>query len=540
VLTTSEASNQIAPLEPTSASQNPLKRPLETTSGKTKEKENQPPPSKQRKRLQATSEQNKENAGQPEQPKKRTSLPLIFTAAEFRAWRAENPVIPWDETTITGHYNVTWGVNAETRRRFDTTRFGLKLYYRCTPGVPRQIYAMFHFDDLEGLWRLAPCDVWKGRPVTYSEFDEACNFEEKDWPGRGRSEVSMKWRGKERGEKLVRGLLLNLVEFQQDDSVSSTKFPAMKLHFDMMYDDEHFQLTATKIANLDFGGRDLPFSVEQLEQRWKDLYDLGWGDVDPLVEFDPPKNEQSMSTRKRLKPQRPSARLRSKLEYRPFNIEDQTQPKAVSAEPSAFLNEAAFEPMPEWAWNVSGRWEITPSHFTQILRADLDDLTPMFMNIKVANNPRHNKIGRQLWATFEFGHVMKGCMRFCPALPSDAAHDSVSEFEKACVLQGGAWPGAKPNGHKKWNMRWRGTDSNKGHSCLCDEYETQVTFKEGTDGGLSMEGVMIIECQPTVLKAVKIRELKSSEAGGSTVKNTWRLFMGRKPIGGYLIDYDDR
>jgi hypothetical protein len=107
------------------------------------------------------------------------------------------------------------------------------------------------------------------------------------------------------------------------------------------------------------------------------------------------------------------------------------------------------ESPPSWSWDVTGDWSLTCPQLTRML--DLEDSDPQTMIIKLANNPRHSKIGRQLWASFNFGNGhLAGTMRFCPPVESPLRENlDMRGFEKACVLEKGEWVGPPPNGMQK-------------------------------------------------------------------------------------------
>ncbi|KAI9052894.1 hypothetical protein LZ554_003166 [Drepanopeziza brunnea f. sp. 'monogermtubi'] len=112
----------------------------------------------------------------------------------------------------------------------------------------------------------------------------------------------------------------------------------------------------------------------------------------------------------------------------------------------------------------------------------------------MANNPRHNKIGRQLWADFRLGHRVYGVMRFCPRPNSEEEQRitlPVKEFEKACVLESGCWPGPSPDGTGEWHMRWRGVY--KSREISRDEADCRVSFKKDDDGKVKMRGVIELD-----------------------------------------------
>src|SRR5208282_572400 len=125
---------------------------------------------------------------------------------------------------------------------------------------------------------------------------------------------------------------------------------------------------------------------------------------------------------------------------------------------------------------------------------DLDESATHTMTIHLANNPRHTKVGRQYWATFDFGGgSFAGNMRFCPYMaPSIRGGVSLAAFERACVLERGEWPGPAPNALRKWNLRWRGVNVDTGVVQSCgDQYQTDVEFKMDDDERLTFSAVFI-------------------------------------------------
>jgi len=109
------------------------------------------------------------------------------------------------------------------------------------------------------------------------------------------------------------------------------------------------------------------------------------------------------------------------------------------------------EEAPGWAYAVRGSYGGTKA--SNIFDVEAEDIR---LDIKMLNNAAHGKIKRQIWAEVRFGDNLKGIMRFCPH--SGPGPRSMKEFEDACVLQDGCWPGPAPHGQREWLMRWRGVE----------------------------------------------------------------------------------
>jgi hypothetical protein len=75
------------------------------------------------------------------------------------------------------------------------------------------------------------------------------------------------------------------------------------------------------------------------------------------------------------------------------------------------------------------------------------------MSISSDNNSRHNKVDRQLWASFEAGSV-EGIMRLSPETYAETTKGSndgskmaaISAFKDQGVLKDDVWPGSAHNG----------------------------------------------------------------------------------------------
>lgn len=83
-------------------------------------------------------------------------------------------------------------------------------------------------------------------------------------------------------------------------------------------------------------------------------------------------------------------------------------------------------------------------------------------------------------------------MRFCPVLDHKPRPRTLKEFEAACKLEDGSWPGTLPNGKDKWLMRWRGQDEDGmggWQARKSDDVQQEVGFEVGNDGKVKFKAV---------------------------------------------------
>lgn len=160
----------------------------------------------------------------------------------------------------------------------------------------------------------------------------------------------------------------------------------------------------------------------------------------------------------------------------------------------------------------------------------LDDDDELSMKIILANNPRHNKIGRQLWAIFNFGEGFKGVMRFNPESNHGDHTRTLGGFEKACVLKQGVWPGPSPQGEQSWRFRWRGADFGTGvKDSTGDQATSRMIFKAGEDGKPILEAVFTYKFQMASFRGVKAA-MPSVRYNGSegSVTHEWLSYKSRQ------------
>jgi hypothetical protein len=163
----------------------------------------------------------------------------------------------------------------------------------------------------------------------------------------------------------------------------------------------------------------------------------------------------------------------------------QAGPSVLQAGPYPSSGSKVVEEAPDWTYPVRGSYKIAKAF--AIFDVKAEDIT---LEVKLSNNNSH-KVKRQLLATVRFGDTIKGVMRFCPM--NKPQPRSVKDFEAACMLEDGVWPGP---GQQEWFMRWRGEEADEDNP---DEWETrkyddsqqEVTFEVGEDGKINLFVIMV-------------------------------------------------
>jgi hypothetical protein len=194
------------------------------------------------------------------------------------------------------------------------------------------------------------------------------------------------------------------------------------------------------------------------------------------------------------------------------------------------LPKPTIEAPPAWAWDVLGKWKIDAPEVADALNIGAD--VPLTMTIHMSNHAQQKKIGRQLWATFQFGPSLSGCMRFCPLPENSRTADTCAIFEKQCVLKKGIWPGhvnpAKGKSFQKWGHRWRARNSETGEDHRCsDTVEHMFEFKREDDGTLKLSGVFGAIWQMCLWSAVKIEDAGQASVSDADVEKVWKSYSSR-------------
>jgi hypothetical protein len=193
------------------------------------------------------------------------------------------------------------------------------------------------------------------------------------------------------------------------------------------------------------------------------------------------------------------------------------------------LPNPTIEAPPAWAWDVLGKWKIDAPEVAVALKIGSD--APLTMTIHMSNHAKQKKIGRQLWATFQFGPNLSGCMRFCPLPENSRPADTCAIFEKQCVLKKGIWPGhvnsAKGKSFQKWGHRWRARNSETGdeHGCS-DTVEHMLEFRRD-DGTLKLGGVFGAIWMLCSWSAVKIEDAVQANVSDADVEKVWKSYSSR-------------
>jgi hypothetical protein len=194
------------------------------------------------------------------------------------------------------------------------------------------------------------------------------------------------------------------------------------------------------------------------------------------------------------------------------------------------LPKHTIEAPPAWAWDVLGKWKIEAPEVADALKIGAD--VPLTMTIHMSNHAKQKKIGRQLWATFQFGPNISGCMRFCPLLENRWTADACAIFEKQCVLKKGIWPGhvnsAKGKSFQKWGHRWRARNSKNGDAYGgSDTVEHMFEFEREDDGTLKLSGVFGAIWRMCLWSAVKIEDAVQASVSDADVEKVWKSYSSR-------------
>jgi hypothetical protein len=274
---------------------------------------------------------------------------------------------------------------------------------------------------------MCPEDAILSRPESclyLDDFEDACNLAKGCKPGPKSKEWIMRWRGKDSdtlvgGETRAQGQFV----FKDDPTTSSPAFRGVKAVFAMIHKGKHLLFECHKTANLQ-----RPAFGSHLEEDWNGLFDPIW-EIDTESDLE---SDSSIPKKPKSPPIGGLIHAKNKPGPNPGSIVQPSKPY--------------IEARPDWAWDVTGRWEVTEGH---LARQGEDSFK---LSLFLANNPRNTKIGRQLWAEYTLGSKyifgsVAGYIRFCPVRPPlKEQHRSLASFEEACVLKEGVWAGPSPRG----------------------------------------------------------------------------------------------
>jgi hypothetical protein len=409
---------------------------------------------------------------------------------------------------IAGEYKIT-SVNQE----IDTSGFSLKMFHY-NNGHDHHLYATFVFDRLEGLMRMAPREAMKTRPLgrfRLRDFEKACDLEQHAEPVPRNESWVMRWRAKEGGMRLGEltddGLNYSFT-ISMDEESSSKHFIGVKVAFDFDFSHRVFKFDASKTENLETGAALTP---QALSSKWESL-------KHPFQSFSDDDSSEDEAEQ--------IARSFSAAELRKMKQAKQSNPKLppTLASPVLVPNGRGgvtklIEALPSWAWDVEGEWKVELPPLAPAL--GFDKKKSWTMEFQISNNPLHTRVGRQLWASLNFGD-MHGTMRFCPMKRylSDGP-ETLKKFESECALPAGCWPGPSPKGQQKWILRWRGKIHGYATSEGSDQHQSDCTFETAEDGSLSFSALMFYDGQPLLLKAKKVKDAPQAKRSRVTVTTCW-------------------
>ncbi|KAE8448650.1 hypothetical protein EG329_009075 [Mollisiaceae sp. DMI_Dod_QoI] len=433
-------------------------------------------------------------------------------------------VSPWD---VQGTYrvDVEWP-------KIDSTGFSLSIYHANRGHDGCEYYAAFQFDRIEGIMRLCPQpepsnDDDPKNKMELKRFEEACCLDAGVKPGPNNKKWVMRWRGREGGMHLGKkvGEEMNGVatwRYDLDGSCESTKFQGIQVIFVFAFDGNLFLVNAKKIAKFERGERAM--LPQKLRDQWHDLRNSDWeleSDSEPESDLNLNGSKSISSAPRKL------GRIISPRNSIPV-VRQGSQRIGVPA-----LSEY-IELRPEWAYDVTGHWEVDGMDLDSQGIWKLGAQDSLTLDIRMSNNPRHSKIQRQLWATFDFAGKIIGTMRFCPQPKSEEPRArSVREFEKACILSAGCWPGPEPNGQCDWNARWRGEREGRVVTWL-DSIDADVSFEKDSNGQLIFTGVFMNENLPTLFTAKKIKDASPQKGNATTVTTSWDKWKRKQKATGQL------
>ncbi|PMD18982.1 hypothetical protein NA56DRAFT_706023 [Hyaloscypha hepaticicola] len=410
--------------------------------------------------------------------------------------------------SIAGEYKIT-SVNQD----IDTSGFSLKIFHY-NNGHDHHLYATFVFDRLEGLMRMAPYEAMDTRPLgrfNLCDFEKACELEQDAEPVPRNESWVMRWRAKEGGMRmgaLIDDRLNDSFTISMDEESTSKDFIGVKVAFDIIFSGRDFKFEAIKTENLE---TEAALTPQALSSKWESL----------KRPFQPPSDyDSSEDEAEEL------ARLYSAAELRKMKQAMQSSSKLLPTLASPVLvpngrggMTKLIEALPSWAWDVEGEWKVEFPHLASVL--GFDKKKPWTMEFQISNNPLHTRVGRQLWASLNFGD-MRGTMRFCPMKKhlSDGP-ETLKKFESECVLPAGCWPGPPPKGQQKWILRWRGKIQGYVTSEGSDQHQSDCIFETAKDGSLSFSAVMMYDGQPLLLEAKKVKDAPLAKGSRVTVTTCW-------------------
>ncbi|KAI2465543.1 hypothetical protein F4781DRAFT_21304 [Annulohypoxylon bovei var. microspora] len=440
----------------------------------------------------------------------------------------------WD---VTGRYNLTC---ANKFKPVDATEYVLDVRYTHTSPHTCQLYASFDFPNLnlKGKMRLCPKSAIAAQTtgkLFLADFEAACELAEDVKPGPKSKEWLMRWRGEEDGVSLggetrAQGQVLFEEERLPPDSEGT---PKMIIKFAMVHNSKHVILEGTQQNTSPESDEDraaaedpaAPTEASRMLEDWKRLYQPSW-DARPLSDTE--EDELELQRLQDMGATLPKPKNKWENPRSGRVISTKNKPGPI---PGFIINATAtsryLEERPGWAWDVTGKYEISTIGLTKALGLSAGEPVSIIMTVQMDNNAKHQKAGRQLWAQIEANSLL-ALARFRPIVTS--FEDSLETFEKGCVLGPGEWVGPEPRGTQKWEMRWRGFSDTNLETRAEDEVGTGVLFTKDDQGKKIFRGEMIVGNKSFMVMGMWVAPTDERKASAPTVNTEWAKYAKGKPV----------
>jgi len=370
--------------------------------------------------------------------------------------------------------------------------FTLEIKYANNPRnkkIGRQLWGTFRWGTWTGCMRFAPGHKYI---ASHLQFYQECVLKKGVWAGpepRGFSTWNFRWKAKCDTEGIEEGT----DEWQTQLRFSKKADGTLTLDGKMIVGG----YKARKFSGIKTGEIPPPKGNDKTVEAWwnKDLKD--------------PYEESRLEACRRCK-----GNMDDSDESETDEEEDDASMKRMEARHAEIMAREAKEKLEAekpWPTSMTGQWEITPAQDFM----DRDDATaPRYM--KMYEETREDGSPSQYWAEFQFGHDWNGVMRFCPVESFSPDKDGITaeEFVGACALKDDAQAGPSPNGINHWWIKWRGTlidkwlpESMRGDEPR-DVMTTDISFKCGEDGKMSLSGVILAGCSICCFKGTRVGDVK--------------------------------
>ncbi|KAI1086218.1 hypothetical protein F5B19DRAFT_480082 [Rostrohypoxylon terebratum] len=446
----------------------------------------------------------------------------------------KNSTAEWD---VTGRYSLSC---ANKYKPLDATEYILDVRYTHTSPHTCQLYASFNFPNLNltGRMRLCPKSAITAQPtgkLYLQDFEAACELGEGVKPGPKSKEWLMRWRGEQGdlklgGETRAQGQVLFDEEKLAPGSVGA---PKINIKLAMVHKGQHVILEGTQSSTSPESDEDKAAAgdpatsteASQMLEDWNRLYDPFWEGQAPSDT-----EEEDLELQKLQLMGAPLPKPKNKWENPRSGrvISTKNKPGPI---PGFIVNATAtsryLEERPDWAWDVTGVYELSTFGLATALGISTGEPISMTMTVQMDNNAKHQKAGRQLWAQFDADGVL-ALARFRPI--ANSLDDSLETFEKECVLKGGVWAGPEPQGTQLWEMRWRGFSNADLETIAEDETGTEAHFVKNDQGKLVFKGEMMVGGKSFMIMGFWIAPTKERKLSAPTVNTEWAKFQKGKPV----------